>query len=83
MRQDAKRLLDQTHESASAERLRAQQREKFASYAARLKPDMLVLDAKSRYQIGINSPGYLESSGVLLKSVRHVGFDRVEIWKLS
>lgn len=65
------------------ERLRAERRERFSSYAGRLKPEILVLDAKSRYQIGINSPGFLEANGVLLKSVRHVGFDRVEIWKLS
>jgi hypothetical protein len=65
------------------ERLRAERRERFSSYAARLKPDLAVLDAKSRHQISINSPGYLENTGVLLKSVRHVGFDRVEVWKLS
>jgi hypothetical protein len=65
------------------ERLRAQRRERFASYAARLKPDVIVLDAKARHQVQINSPGFLESSGVLLKSIKHVGFERVEVWKLS
>ena len=65
------------------ERLRAERREHFDSYAARLKPNILVLDAKSRYQIGINSPGFLENNGALLKTVKHVGFDRVEVWKLS
>lgn len=65
------------------ERLRAQRREPFSSFAARLRPDVIVLDAKSRYQVGINSPGYLERNAVLLTSIRHVGFDRVEVWKLS
>jgi hypothetical protein len=65
------------------ERLRTEQRERFASYAARLKPDLVVLDAKSRHQVAINSPGFLEANGVLLKTVRHVGYDRVEVWKLS
>lgn len=65
------------------ERLRAQTRERFSSYVMRLKPELAVLDAKSRHQISINSPGYLESNGVLLKTIRHVGFDRVEVWKLS
>jgi hypothetical protein len=65
------------------ERLRAERGERFASFAARLKPDVLVLDAKSQHQISINSPGYLESNGVLLKTIRRVGFDRVEVWKLS
>ena len=64
------------------ERLRAERREKFASFAARLRPELAVLDARSRYQISINSPGYLEANGVLLKTIRHVGFDRVEVWKL-
>jgi 4-amino-4-deoxy-L-arabinose transferase-like glycosyltransferase len=65
------------------ERLRAERREPFSSYAARLRPDVIVLDAKSRHQVTINSPGYLESHAVLLTSIRHVGFDRVEVWKLS
>jgi 4-amino-4-deoxy-L-arabinose transferase-like glycosyltransferase len=65
------------------ERLRAERGERFASFAARLKPDVLVLDAKSQHQISINSPGFLESNGVLLKTIRRVGFDRVEVWKLS
>lgn len=65
------------------ERVRAQTRERFSSYVARLRPDLAVLDAKSRHQVSINSPGYLESNGVLLKTIRHVGYDRVEVWKLS
>jgi 4-amino-4-deoxy-L-arabinose transferase-like glycosyltransferase len=65
------------------ERLRAEKRERFSSYVARLKPDVAVLDAKSRHQVSINSPGFLENNAVLLKTVRHVGFDRVEVWKLS
>jgi hypothetical protein len=63
--------------------LRAEKRERFSSYVARLKPDVAVLDAKSRHQVSINSPGFLENNAVLLKTVRHVGFDRVEVWKLS
>jgi 4-amino-4-deoxy-L-arabinose transferase-like glycosyltransferase len=65
------------------ERLRAERRERFSSYMTRLKPDIVVLDVKSGHQVAINSPGYLQSNGVLLKSVRHVGYDRVEVWKLS
>jgi 4-amino-4-deoxy-L-arabinose transferase-like glycosyltransferase len=65
------------------ERLRAERRERFASFIARLRPDVLVLDAKSQHEISINSPGYLENNGVLLKTIRRVGFDRVEVWKLS
>ena len=65
------------------ERLRAERRERFSDYVARLKPDLVVLDVKSRHQVAINSPGFLESNGVLLKTVKHVGFDRVEVWKLS
>ena len=65
------------------ERLRAQRREPFSSFAARLRPEIIVLDAKARHQVSINSPGYLESNAVLLKTIKHVGFDRVEVWKLS
>lgn len=63
------------------ERLRAERRERFSSFAARLDPDLIVLDAKSRHQVSINSPGYLENNAALLKTIRHVGFDRVEVWK--
>jgi hypothetical protein len=65
------------------ERLRAERRERFSSYAARLKPDLVVLDAKSRHQVSINSPGFLEENATLLTAIRRVGFDRVEVWKLS
>jgi hypothetical protein len=64
------------------ERLRAERRERFSSYVARLKPDLVVLDAKSRHQVSINSPGFLEANATLLTTVRRVGFDRVEVWKL-
>lgn len=65
------------------ERLRAERGERFSAYLARLQPDVLVLDAKSQHQIAINSPGVLENRGVLLKTIRRVGFDRVDVWKLS
>lgn len=65
------------------ERLRAERRERFADYVARRRPDVAILDAKSRHQVAINSPDFLERNAVLLKTVKHVGFDRVEIWKLS
>jgi 4-amino-4-deoxy-L-arabinose transferase-like glycosyltransferase len=64
------------------ERLRAERGEKFSSFVARLRPELAVLDAKSRHQVSINSPGYLEANGELLKTIRRVGFDRVEVWKL-
>lgn len=65
------------------ERLRAERRERFSEYVARRRPDLAILDAKSRHQVAINSPDFLERNAVLLKTVKHVGFDRVEIWKLS
>jgi hypothetical protein len=65
------------------ERLRAMPgREQYSSYIERSSYQIVILDAKARHQVAINSPGYLESRGQLLTSFRRVGFDRTEVWKL-
>lgn len=63
------------------ERLRAQRRERFSFFMERTDHEIVILDAKAKHQVSINSPGFLETQYRLLASVRRVGFDRVEVWK--
>jgi 4-amino-4-deoxy-L-arabinose transferase-like glycosyltransferase len=64
------------------ERIRREQQVTWPQFVAQINPQYVILDSKAKSDVTNTSPRFMEASGELVASFRHVNYTRVEVWKM-
>jgi hypothetical protein len=63
------------------ERVKAERNVSFPEFTRGIKPDYVLLDVKSRYEVFRTAPRFMDEYAQLVTTIRHVGYGRIEVWK--
>jgi 4-amino-4-deoxy-L-arabinose transferase-like glycosyltransferase len=64
------------------ERIRRERNMSWSDFMRDIDPDYVVLDVKAKYDVTRDNPRYLENNADLVTQIKHVKYDRVEVWRL-
>lgn len=64
------------------ERIRREQNVSWPEFLRDVDPDYVILDAKAKYEVTRRSPRFMDDNADLVAQIRHVRYDRIEVWKM-